>query len=172
MASKALTVNGKRVTITIDDPDMPLLYALRDNLALRRPRFGPCAMWGWCATGWKPRRFAPPGLGRRGALDPRPRTTTSPRRSARGWARARAGTTPKARPSTNSPGSVWRWPSLPSPHPLPPRFHAGPAKDGAGPRGGGGRGNNAQHRARGSARPSASVGRLQRCGAMRQSPPI
>ena len=40
MASKALTVNGKRVTITIDDPDMPLLYALRDNLALRGPRFG------------------------------------------------------------------------------------------------------------------------------------
>ena len=40
MASKALTVNGKRVTITIDDPDMPLLYVLRDNLALRGPRFG------------------------------------------------------------------------------------------------------------------------------------
>ena len=40
MASKALTVNGKRVTITIVDPDMPLLYALRDNLALRGPRFG------------------------------------------------------------------------------------------------------------------------------------
>jgi len=40
MASKALTVNGKRVRITIDDPDMPLLYVLRDNLALRGPRFG------------------------------------------------------------------------------------------------------------------------------------
>jgi nicotinate dehydrogenase subunit A len=40
MATKALTVNGKRVTITIDDPDMPLLYALRDNLALKGPRFG------------------------------------------------------------------------------------------------------------------------------------
>ena len=40
MASKALTVNGKRITVTIDDPDMPLLYALRDNLALRGPRFG------------------------------------------------------------------------------------------------------------------------------------
>ncbi len=40
MASKQLTVNGKRVTLTIDDPDMPLLYALRDNLALKGPRFG------------------------------------------------------------------------------------------------------------------------------------
>jgi nicotinate dehydrogenase subunit A len=40
MATKALTVNGKRVTLTIDDPDMPLLYALRDNLALKGPRFG------------------------------------------------------------------------------------------------------------------------------------
>jgi nicotinate dehydrogenase subunit A len=38
--SKKLTVNGKRVTIKVDDPDMPLLYALRDNLALRGPRFG------------------------------------------------------------------------------------------------------------------------------------
>jgi len=38
--SKSLTVNGKRVSIRIDDPDMPLLYALRDNLALKGPRFG------------------------------------------------------------------------------------------------------------------------------------
>jgi len=38
--SKKLNVNGKRVTLKIDDPDMPLLYALRDNLALRGPRFG------------------------------------------------------------------------------------------------------------------------------------
>jgi nicotinate dehydrogenase subunit A len=37
---KSLNVNGKPVEITIDDPDMPLLYALRDNLALRGPRFG------------------------------------------------------------------------------------------------------------------------------------
>jgi nicotinate dehydrogenase subunit A len=35
-----LNVNGKRVSIKIDDPDMPLLYALRDNLALQGPRFG------------------------------------------------------------------------------------------------------------------------------------
>ena len=38
--SKKLNVNGKRVTLKIDDPDMPLLSALRDNLALRGPRFG------------------------------------------------------------------------------------------------------------------------------------
>ena len=37
---KSLNVNGKAVQITIDDPDMPLLYALRDNLALHGPRFG------------------------------------------------------------------------------------------------------------------------------------
>jgi nicotinate dehydrogenase subunit A len=33
-------VNGKAIRIVIDDPDMPLLYALRDNLALHGPRFG------------------------------------------------------------------------------------------------------------------------------------
>jgi nicotinate dehydrogenase subunit A len=37
---KRLNVNGKRVTINIDDPEMPLLYALRDNLSLKGPRFG------------------------------------------------------------------------------------------------------------------------------------
>jgi len=37
---KSLNVNGKAVTVTIDDPDMPLLYALRDNLALHGPKFG------------------------------------------------------------------------------------------------------------------------------------
>jgi nicotinate dehydrogenase subunit A len=37
---KSLNVNGKAVTVTIDDPEMPLLYALRDNLALHGPRFG------------------------------------------------------------------------------------------------------------------------------------
>ena len=35
-----LNVNGKSVKITADDPDMPLLYALRDNLGLHGPRFG------------------------------------------------------------------------------------------------------------------------------------
>jgi nicotinate dehydrogenase subunit A len=38
--SKALTVNDQRVEINIDDPEMPLLYALRDNLGLHGPRFG------------------------------------------------------------------------------------------------------------------------------------
>jgi nicotinate dehydrogenase subunit A len=38
--SKSLDVNGKAVTINIDDPEMPLLYALRDNLELHGPRFG------------------------------------------------------------------------------------------------------------------------------------
>jgi nicotinate dehydrogenase subunit A len=38
--SKTLNVNGKRAGIKIDDPDMPLLYALRDNLGLHGPRFG------------------------------------------------------------------------------------------------------------------------------------
>jgi nicotinate dehydrogenase subunit A len=37
---KALNVNGKAVNVTVDDPGMPLLYALRDNLALHGPRFG------------------------------------------------------------------------------------------------------------------------------------
>jgi nicotinate dehydrogenase subunit A len=35
-----LTVNGKAQSIEIDDPDMPLLYALRDDLGLNNPRFG------------------------------------------------------------------------------------------------------------------------------------
>jgi nicotinate dehydrogenase subunit A len=38
--SKTLSVNGKRVSVDNDDPDMPLLYALRDNLGLKGPRFG------------------------------------------------------------------------------------------------------------------------------------
>lgn len=38
--SKSLTVNGKKVSIRGDDAAMPLLYALRDNLALKGPRFG------------------------------------------------------------------------------------------------------------------------------------
>jgi nicotinate dehydrogenase subunit A len=38
--AKRLHVNGKTVELQIDDPDMPLLYALRDNLSLRGPRFG------------------------------------------------------------------------------------------------------------------------------------
>jgi nicotinate dehydrogenase subunit A len=38
--SQSLNVNGKKVAVRIDDPDMPLLYALRDNLGLHGPRFG------------------------------------------------------------------------------------------------------------------------------------
>jgi len=35
-----LHVNGQATLVTVDDPDMPLLYALRDNLGLHGPRFG------------------------------------------------------------------------------------------------------------------------------------
>ena len=39
MAKIALNVDGKAHTIDAD-PDMPLLYALRDDLGLRNPKFG------------------------------------------------------------------------------------------------------------------------------------
>jgi len=35
-----LHVNGRAQAIEIDDPGMPLLYALRDHLGLNNPRFG------------------------------------------------------------------------------------------------------------------------------------
>jgi aerobic-type carbon monoxide dehydrogenase small subunit (CoxS/CutS family) len=35
-----LHVNGKVQAIAVDDPAMPLLYALRDDLGLSNPRFG------------------------------------------------------------------------------------------------------------------------------------
>jgi nicotinate dehydrogenase subunit A len=35
-----LTVNGRRTVIEADDPNMPLLYALRNDLGLHGPRFG------------------------------------------------------------------------------------------------------------------------------------
>ena len=38
--TKTLTVNSKRVSIEYDDPAMPLLYVLRDDLGLHGPRFG------------------------------------------------------------------------------------------------------------------------------------
>jgi len=38
--SKSLNVNGKSVSITIDDPEQSLLVALRDNLGLNGPMFG------------------------------------------------------------------------------------------------------------------------------------
>jgi nicotinate dehydrogenase subunit A len=36
----ALNVNGRPVEVAVDDPDMPLLYALRNDLELHGPRFG------------------------------------------------------------------------------------------------------------------------------------
>jgi nicotinate dehydrogenase subunit A len=36
----SLNVNGTLVHLTLDDPSMPLLYALRDELGLHGPRFG------------------------------------------------------------------------------------------------------------------------------------
>ncbi len=38
--SKTLNVNSARIATTVDDPEMPLLYVLRDNLGLHGPRFG------------------------------------------------------------------------------------------------------------------------------------
>ena len=38
--SKLLNVNGKPASVKYDDPQMPLLYALRDDLGLHGPRFG------------------------------------------------------------------------------------------------------------------------------------
>ena len=39
-SSVPLNVNGRSVTVNVDDPDMPLLYALRNDLGLHGPRFG------------------------------------------------------------------------------------------------------------------------------------
>jgi nicotinate dehydrogenase subunit A len=39
-ATYTLRVNGRSHTVRVDDPEMPLLYALRNNLDLRGPRFG------------------------------------------------------------------------------------------------------------------------------------
>ena len=36
----SLSVNGRTEGIQVDDPAMPLLYALRDDLGLHGPRFG------------------------------------------------------------------------------------------------------------------------------------
>ena len=38
--SIALNVNGQTARVMADDPNMPLLYALRNDLGLRGPRFG------------------------------------------------------------------------------------------------------------------------------------
>ena len=39
-AAISFNLNGRPVTVQIDDPKMPLLYALRDDLGLHGPRFG------------------------------------------------------------------------------------------------------------------------------------
>ncbi len=44
----AMNVNGKPVSVQVDDPDMPLLYALRNELGLHGPRFG-CGL-GQCGS--------------------------------------------------------------------------------------------------------------------------
>jgi nicotinate dehydrogenase subunit A len=36
----AMTVNGRAVSVTVDDPEMPLLYALRNDLGLTGPHYG------------------------------------------------------------------------------------------------------------------------------------
>ena len=38
--SRTLNVNGRKVEIEADDPQMPLLYALRNHLGLTGPHFG------------------------------------------------------------------------------------------------------------------------------------
>ena len=40
MARLNLRVNGQARTLDVDDPAMPLLYALRDQLELKGPKFG------------------------------------------------------------------------------------------------------------------------------------
>ena len=40
MAEITLKVNGQSETVAVDDPDIPLLYVLRDDLGLRGPKFG------------------------------------------------------------------------------------------------------------------------------------
>jgi nicotinate dehydrogenase subunit A len=44
----SFNLNGRPVTVQTDDPEMPLLYALRDNLGLHGPRFG-CGL-GQCGS--------------------------------------------------------------------------------------------------------------------------
>ncbi len=36
----AFNLNGKPASVAADDPEMPLLYALRDDLGMHGPRFG------------------------------------------------------------------------------------------------------------------------------------
>ena len=36
----AMTVNGRAVSVTVDDPQMPLLYALRNDVGVTGPHYG------------------------------------------------------------------------------------------------------------------------------------
>ena len=47
-SSVRLNVNGRATAVEVDDPDMPLLYALRNDLGLHGPRFG-CGL-GQCGS--------------------------------------------------------------------------------------------------------------------------
>jgi nicotinate dehydrogenase subunit A len=40
MTRTRLSVNAKEVLVSVNDPDVPLLYVLRDHLGLHGPRFG------------------------------------------------------------------------------------------------------------------------------------
>jgi nicotinate dehydrogenase subunit A len=40
VAPTSLSVNGRTVSVTVDDPDTPLLYVLRNEIGLLSPRFG------------------------------------------------------------------------------------------------------------------------------------
>jgi nicotinate dehydrogenase subunit A len=40
VATRSLNVNGRTVSVAVDDPDTPLLYVLRNELGLHGPRFG------------------------------------------------------------------------------------------------------------------------------------
>ena len=40
MSTITLKINGAQKSVTIEDPDMPLLYVLRDEFSLHGPRFG------------------------------------------------------------------------------------------------------------------------------------
>jgi nicotinate dehydrogenase subunit A len=40
VATSSVNVNGRTVSVTVDDPDTPLLYVLRNELGLHGPRFG------------------------------------------------------------------------------------------------------------------------------------
>jgi nicotinate dehydrogenase subunit A len=40
VATRSLDVNGRTISVAVDDPDTPLLYVLRNELGLHGPRFG------------------------------------------------------------------------------------------------------------------------------------